>query len=49
MAEVAGPLEGVEAVLPMRTTFYGAQEIFVRAPGRTRVGFTERSGEGDAQ
>jgi uncharacterized glyoxalase superfamily protein PhnB len=39
--DVARRLEGVEVVVPMRTTFYGAREIFVRAPCGTVVGFAE--------
>ena len=38
---VARALEGVDVVVPMRTTFYGAREIFVRAPCGTVVGFAE--------
>ncbi len=34
-------LEGVEVVVPERRTFYGAREIFVRAPCGTVVGFAE--------
>ena len=34
-------LEGVEVVVPERHTFYGAREIFVRAPCGTVVGFAE--------
>jgi hypothetical protein len=41
--DVARRLEGVEVVVPMRTTFYGAKEIFVRAPCGTVVGFAEFS------
>lgn len=32
-------LEGVEVVVPRRETFYGMDEIFVRAPCGTVVGF----------
>jgi uncharacterized glyoxalase superfamily protein PhnB len=39
--DVARRLEGVEVVVPMRKTFYGAEEIFVRAPCGTVVGFAE--------
>jgi uncharacterized glyoxalase superfamily protein PhnB len=38
-------LEGVEVVVPERTTFYGAREIFVRAPCGTVVGLAELTGE----
>lgn len=34
-------LEGVEQVVPRRTTFYGADEIFVREPAGNLVGFAE--------
>jgi len=34
-------LEGVERVVPERTTSYGAREIWVRAPCGTVVGFAE--------
>jgi len=37
--------DGVEVVRPMRTTFYGSKEIFVRAPCGTVVGFAEMTGE----
>lgn len=37
-------LEGVDVVVPERTTFYGAREIFVRAPCGTVVGFAEMTG-----
>ena len=40
-------LEGVEVVVPRRTTFYGMDEIFVRAPCGSIVGFAARTGEGD--
>jgi uncharacterized glyoxalase superfamily protein PhnB len=39
-------LDGVEIVVPERTTFYGAREVFVRAPCGTVVGFAEMTGEG---
>ena len=32
-------MAGLEVVVPRRTTFYGAEEIFVRAPCGTVVGF----------
>jgi uncharacterized glyoxalase superfamily protein PhnB len=41
VAEVARRLEGVEVVVPMRKTFYGSEEIFVRAPCGTLVGFAQ--------
>jgi len=34
-------LEGVEIVVPERTTFYGSREIWVRATCGTVVGFAE--------
>jgi uncharacterized glyoxalase superfamily protein PhnB len=39
--DVARRLEGVEVVVPMRNTFYGAREVFVRAPCGTVVGFAQ--------
>lgn len=39
--DVARRLEGVEVMVPMRTTFYGAREIFVRAPCGTIAGFAQ--------
>jgi uncharacterized glyoxalase superfamily protein PhnB len=36
---VIGALEGIEVVVPRRQTFYGMDEIFVRAPCGTLVGF----------
>ncbi|MDH4045239.1 MAG: hypothetical protein OEY20_13750 [Gemmatimonadota bacterium] len=39
--DVARRLEGVEVAVPMRTTFYGAKELFVRAPCGTVVGFAQ--------
>lgn len=39
-------VDGLEVVVPRRTTFYGADEIFVREPGGHVVGFAEfRSAE----
>ncbi len=32
---------GLEVVVPRRTTFYGAEEIFVRSPCGTVVGFAQ--------
>lgn len=37
-------LEGVDVVLPRRTTFYGAQEIGVREPGGNMVTFAQFGG-----
>lgn len=39
-------LEGAEIVIPRRTTFYGAKEIYVREPGGNVVGFAEFAGGG---
>lgn len=40
--EVVGALEGADVVVPRRQTFYGMDEIFVRAPCGTFVGFAAR-------
>lgn len=32
-------VEGMEVLVPRRTTFYGADEIFIREPGGNIVGF----------
>jgi hypothetical protein len=37
---------GLEVVVPRRTTFYGAEEIFVRAPCGTVVGFAQPAATG---
>lgn len=37
---------GLEVVVPRRTTFYGAEEIFVRAPCGTVVGFSQPGADG---
>lgn len=34
-------LEGVEAVIPKRDTFYGATEYWVREPGGNLAGFAQ--------
>lgn len=39
--DVKARLGDAETVVPERTTFYGAREIFVRAPCGTVVGFAE--------
>ncbi|MEJ2502521.1 MAG: hypothetical protein P8177_04255 [Gemmatimonadota bacterium] len=36
---IVAALDGVEVLVPRRTTFYGADEIFVREPGGNAVGF----------
>ena len=38
-------MAGLEVVVPRRTTFYGAEEIFVRAPCGTVVGFAQPGAE----
>ena len=38
-------LDGVDVVVPKRITFYGATEIFVRAPGGHIVGFAQQGEE----
>jgi uncharacterized glyoxalase superfamily protein PhnB len=38
-------LQGVEVIVPERRTFYGAREVFVRAPCGSVVGFAEMSDE----
>ena len=43
--DVARRLDGVEVAVPMRTTFYGARELFVRAPCGTVVGFAQMGAE----
>lgn len=42
--EVARALEGVEYVIPRRTTFYGAEEIIVREPAGNAVTFARFGG-----
>lgn len=44
---VVEALEGADIVVPRRTTFYGMDEIFVRAPCGTIVGFAASTGEAD--
>jgi uncharacterized glyoxalase superfamily protein PhnB len=41
LAPILKALEGAEVVVPERTTFYGAHEIFVREPGGHVVGFAK--------
>jgi len=41
--DIVQRLAGVEVVVPVRTTFYGMKEIFVRAPGGHVVGFAART------
>ena len=40
--EVIGALGDTEVVVPRRQTFYGMDEVFVRAPCGTLVGFAAR-------
>lgn len=39
-------LDGAEVIVPRRTTFYGMDELFVRAPCGTLVGFAARTEAG---
>jgi len=41
---VDATLEGMERVIPRRTTFYGAEELFVREPAGNVVGFAQMEG-----
>jgi len=41
LQQVLPTLKGAEVVVPLRKTFYGATEIFVREPGGTVVGFAQ--------
>lgn len=43
---VVAALEGAEVVVPRRQTFYGMDEIFIRAPCGTLIGFAARVEEG---
>ena len=42
MDAVVAALEGADVVVPRRETFYGMDEIFVRAPCGTLVGFARQ-------
>jgi len=42
---VARRLEGIEAVVPRRTTFYGADELVVREPAGNYVTFAQFGGQ----
>jgi hypothetical protein len=44
MAEILECLEGVQPVVPLRETWYGAAEIFVREPAGNVIAFTARAG-----
>ena len=45
LAVIEGKLEGVEILMPRRSTFYGADEVTVRTPGGHVVVFAQMSGE----
>ncbi|MEM7415645.1 MAG: hypothetical protein AAF389_09140 [Gemmatimonadota bacterium] len=45
--DVLGPIGAAEVVVPRRQTFYGMDEIFVRAPCGTMVGFAARIEKGE--
>lgn len=40
-------VEGYEIVVPRRSTFYGADEIFVREPGGNVIGFAQFGSQED--
>lgn len=42
---VAAALQGIEPVIPRRTTFYGADELIVREPAGNVVTFAQFAGE----
>lgn len=44
VAAIEGALRGEEIVVPRRKTFYGADEIGVRAPGGHVLIFAQRAG-----
>jgi hypothetical protein len=44
MAEILQCLEGIEPLVPLRETWYGAAEIFVREPAGNVIAFTARAG-----
>jgi len=41
LAAMEAATAGYEVVVPRRTTFYGADEVFVREPGGNVVGFAQ--------
>ena len=43
IAAIEEALVGAEIVVPRRSTFYGAEEVFAREPGGHMVGFAEFS------
>ena len=44
MAEILKCLEGIQPLVPLRETWYGAAEIFVREPAGNVIAFTARAG-----
>ncbi|MBI1896201.1 MAG: hypothetical protein HYZ57_15575 [Acidobacteria bacterium] len=44
LAETMDQLAGIEPVVPLRETDYGAAEVFYREPGGNVVGFTMKAG-----
>lgn len=48
VAAMEAATSGYEVLVPRRTTFYGADEIFVREPGGNVVGFAEFGEAGEA-
>jgi uncharacterized glyoxalase superfamily protein PhnB len=43
IAAIENALDGAEILVPRRSTFYGAEEVFAREPGGHLVGFAEFS------
>ncbi len=43
--DIIDAMDGYDVLVPRRQTFYGMDEIFVRAPCGTVVGFAARTGE----
>lgn len=41
LSAIERAVEGFDVVVPRRSTFYGAEEIFVREPGGNVIGFAE--------
>jgi hypothetical protein len=44
MADMLTRLEGIDPVVPLRETWYGAAEIFVREPAGNIIAFTAKAG-----
>lgn len=44
VAAIAAAVPAESVVVPLRTTFYGATEVFVREPGGNVVGFAQHGG-----